>query len=35
VANGNNNAASDDAADTDGSAPAPTVSAQKRSPKKP
>ena len=35
VTNGNNNAASDDAADSDGSAPAPTVSAQKRSPKKP
>jgi regulator of protease activity HflC (stomatin/prohibitin superfamily) len=35
VTNGNNNAASDEAADSDGSAPAPTVSAQKRSPKKP
>ncbi len=35
VTNGNNNAASDDAADSDGNAPAPTVSAQKRSPKKP
>jgi regulator of protease activity HflC (stomatin/prohibitin superfamily) len=35
VTNGNNNAASDDSADSDGAAPAPTVSAQKRSPKKP
>src|SRR5271169_1259406 len=35
VTNGNNNAASDDAADSDGASPAPTVSAQKRSPKKP
>jgi len=35
VTNGNNNAASDDAADSDGNSPAPTVSAQKRSPKKP
>jgi hypothetical protein len=34
ITNGNNNAASDDA-DSDGAAPAPTVSAQKRSPKKP
>lgn len=31
----NNNAAADDAADSDGTSPAPTVSAQKRSPKKP
>ena len=36
VTNGNNNnAAADDAADSDGTSPAPTVSAQKRSPKKP
>jgi regulator of protease activity HflC (stomatin/prohibitin superfamily) len=35
VTNGNNNAASDDAADSDGNSPAPTVSAQKHSPKKP
>ena len=35
VTNGNNNAASEDAADSDGNSPAPTVSAQKRSPKKP
>jgi hypothetical protein len=35
VTNGNNNAASEDAADSHGTAPAPTVSAQKRSPKKP
>ena len=35
VTNGNNNAASDDAADSDGNSPAPTVSAQKRGPKKP
>jgi regulator of protease activity HflC (stomatin/prohibitin superfamily) len=34
ITNGNNNAASDDA-DSDGTAPTPTVSAQKRSPKKP
>jgi regulator of protease activity HflC (stomatin/prohibitin superfamily) len=34
ITNGNNNAASDDA-DSDGTAPAPTVSAQKRSSKKP
>jgi regulator of protease activity HflC (stomatin/prohibitin superfamily) len=35
VTNGNNNAASDDSADSDGNSPAPTVSAQKRSAKKP
>ncbi len=34
ITNGNNNAAPDDP-DSDGAAPAPTVSAQKRSPKKP
>jgi regulator of protease activity HflC (stomatin/prohibitin superfamily) len=35
LTNGNNNAASDDAADSDGTSTTPTVSAQKRSPKKP
>ncbi len=35
ITNGNANAAQDDATDSDGTAPAPTVSAQKRSPKKP
>jgi regulator of protease activity HflC (stomatin/prohibitin superfamily) len=35
VTNGNNNASSDDSADSDGTSTAPTVSAQKRSPKKP
>jgi regulator of protease activity HflC (stomatin/prohibitin superfamily) len=35
VPNGNNNASSDDSADSDGTSTAPTVSAQKRSPKKP
>ena len=35
LTNANNNAASDDGADSDGTPPAPTVSAQKRSPKKP
>ncbi len=35
VTNGNNNAAPDDVADSDGNAPAPTVSAQKRSTKRP
>ncbi len=35
VTNGSANAASEDASDSDGAAPAPTVSAQKRSPKKP
>jgi regulator of protease activity HflC (stomatin/prohibitin superfamily) len=35
LTNGNNSAASDDAADSDGTSTTPTVSAQKRSPKKP
>ena len=35
VTNGNANAAAEDASDAEGTAPAPTVSAQKRSPKKP